>query len=82
MALIWSTTADATLNFKWIGGPAVNPPKRKGLGTLLIQNLTKEHGRSAALAFEASWLSCSFTVKPDAGELRPSFEGQVQSARA
>ena len=63
--LNWQVKADGSLELRWKerGGPAVEPPKRRGFGSLLIESsLQGELGGRARLRFEPDGLKCTICV--------------------
>lgn len=63
--LSWQLKADHSLELRWKeqGGPPVEPPKRRGFGSLLIErSLEGELGGRAKLRFEPGGLRCTICV--------------------
>ena len=69
--IAWSTSVDAParLNLRWVehGGPPVNPPRRRGFGSRLIErSLASDLGGEVSLAFEPEGVVCTVVAQlPD-----------------
>jgi two-component sensor histidine kinase/PAS domain-containing protein len=69
----WKCTHDGTLALQWqeSGGPLVEPPKRKGFGSLLVlKTLEHELGGHAHTDFAREGVRCSITLPADQIALR------------
>ncbi|WP_344708026.1 HWE histidine kinase domain-containing protein [Sphingomonas swuensis] len=61
----WDLTPEAGLALQWreTGGPAVQPPSRKGFGTTLIQRaLSMETGGRSQVRFEPAGVECDISL--------------------
>lgn len=56
--------SDDQLSLTWEekNGPVVEPPKRQGFGTRLLENLLAKEGGAVRLDFQKSGLSCTITL--------------------
>jgi two-component sensor histidine kinase len=69
----WSCTHDGALALQWqeSGGPLVEPPTRKGFGSLLVlKTLEHELGGHAHTDFAREGVRCSITLPADQIALR------------
>jgi PAS domain S-box-containing protein len=61
----WSCAADGRLMLRWAeaGGPPVEPPRRKGFGTKMIEAMIRGHeGGEVWLNWHTAGLSCEITL--------------------
>jgi two-component sensor histidine kinase len=83
IALEWAIDelqGQAVLRIQWqeLGGPATHPPKRRGFGTLLIEEaLANDFGSSAKIEFASSGVVCTIRVALPAEQQKTDKEESV-----
>jgi PAS domain S-box-containing protein len=63
--LQWLHAADGQLTLRWTetGGPAVEPPTRKGFGSRIIEQMMRQLGGKVRFEWDAAGLACEITLK-------------------
>ncbi|HZD89251.1 MAG TPA: HWE histidine kinase domain-containing protein [Pseudolabrys sp.] len=71
--ITWSKQKNNVVALTWIEhhGPALESPRRKGLGSSLIQNVIKEHDGAAEMKFKPEGVSWSITFRMDSDDRGP-----------
>jgi PAS domain S-box-containing protein len=62
----WSRVADGRIVLRWTetGGPAVEPPTRKGFGTRVIESMIQQDKGEFRLDWRVEGLTCEITMPP------------------